>query len=63
MCRSLAQPSSIVKSLTDHWLVLKHRVQYYSVEPPNNGQVWDEHSVRCSEVVSSSEVEMYVGRR
>ena len=31
----------------------------YTVEPPNNGQVGDEHVVHCSEVVPSSEVEMY----
>ena len=29
------------------------------MEPPNNGQVGDEHFVHCSEVVPSSEVEMY----
>ena len=29
-----------------------------TVEPPNNGQVRDEHFVHCSEVVPSSEVEM-----
>ena len=31
----------------------------YTVEPPNNGQVGDEHFVHCSEVVPSSVVEMY----
>ena len=31
----------------------------YTVEPPNNGHVGDEHFVHCSEVVPSSEVEMY----
>ena len=30
-----------------------------TVEPPNNGHVGDEHFVHCSEVVPSSEVEMY----
>ena len=30
-----------------------------TVEPPNNGHVGDEHSVHWSEVVPSSEVEMY----
>ena len=29
------------------------------MEPPNNGQVGDEHFVHCSEVAPSSEVEMY----
>ena len=29
------------------------------MEPPNNGQVGDERFVHCSEVVPSSEVEMY----
>ena len=31
----------------------------YTVEPPNNGHVGDEHFVHCLEVVPSSEVEMY----
>ena len=31
----------------------------YTVETPNSGHVGDEHFVHCSEVVSSSEVEMY----
>ena len=31
----------------------------YTVEPQNNGQVEDERFVHCSEVVPSSEVEMY----
>ena len=31
----------------------------YTVEPLNNGHVGDEHFVHCSEVVPSSEVEMY----
>ena len=31
----------------------------YTVEPPNNGHFGDEHFVHCSEVVPSSEVEMY----
>ena len=31
----------------------------YIVEPPNNGQVVDEHFVHCSEDVPSSEVEIY----
>ena len=38
---------------------------YITVEPPNNGHVGDEHFVHCSDVVPSSEVEMYgqyVGR-
>ena len=30
-----------------------------TVEPSNKGQVWDECFVHCSEVVPSSEVEMY----
>ena len=30
-----------------------------TVEPPNNGHIGDEHFVHCSEVVPSSEVEMY----
>ena len=34
----------------------------FTVEPPNNGHVGDEHFVRCSEVVPSSEEEMYEGR-
>ena len=29
------------------------------MEPPNDGHVGDEHFVNCSEVVPSSEVEMY----
>ena len=29
------------------------------MEPPNNGHGGDEHFVHCSEVVPSSEVEMY----
>ena len=29
------------------------------MEPPHNGQVWDEHFVHCSEVVPSLEVEIY----
>ena len=31
----------------------------YTVEPPNNGHIGDEHFVHCSEVVPSLEVEMY----
>ena len=31
----------------------------YTVEPPNNGHIGEEHCVHCSEVVPSSEVEMY----
>ena len=31
----------------------------YTVEPLNNGHVGGEHFVHCSEVVPSSEVEMY----
>ena len=31
----------------------------YTVEPLNNGHIGDEHFVHCSEVVPSSEVEMY----
>ena len=31
----------------------------YTVEPLNNGHGGDEHFVHCSEVVPSSEVEMY----
>ena len=29
------------------------------MEPPNNGHIGDKHCVHCSEVVPSSEVEMY----
>ena len=32
---------------------------YYTVETLNNGHCGDEHFVHCSEVVPSSEVEMY----
>ena len=32
-----------------------------TVEPPNNGQIGDEHFVHCLVVVLSSEVEMYAG--
>ena len=31
----------------------------YTVEPLNNGHIGDDHFVHCSEVVPSSEVEMY----
>ena len=34
-------------------------IDMYTVEPPNNGHVGDEHFVHRSEVVPSSEVEMY----
>ena len=34
-------------------------VKVYTMEPPNNGQVGDEHFVHCSEVVPSLEIEMY----
>ena len=34
-------------------------IPYYVVEPLNNGHGGDEHFVHCSEVVPSSEVEMY----
>ena len=34
-------------------------VLLYTVEPLNNGHGGDEHFVHCSEVVPSSEVEMY----
>ena len=30
------------------------------MEPLNNGHVGDEHFVHCSEVATSSEVEMYI---
>ena len=30
-----------------------------SVEPPNNGHIRDERFIHCSEVIPSSEVEMY----
>ena len=30
-----------------------------TVEPQNNGHIGDKHFVHCSEVVPSSEVEMY----
>ena len=33
--------------------------KHNTVEPPNNGHSGDEHFVHCSEVVPSSEVEMY----
>ena len=29
------------------------------MEPPNNGHVWDEDFVHCSEVVPPLEIEMY----
>ena len=29
------------------------------MEPPKNGHIGDEHSVHCSEVSPSSEIEMY----
>ena len=41
---------------------LAHNVRtlyLYTVEPPNNGHIGDGHFVHCSEVVPSSEVEMY----
>ena len=44
---------------------IKPHVYYYganiiqTVEPPNNGHIGDEHFVHCSDVVPSSEVEMY----
>ena len=38
---------------------LQH-LQVTTVEPPSNGHIGDEHFVHCSEVVPSSEVEMYV---
>ena len=31
----------------------------YTVEPPNNGHIGDDHFVNWSEAVPSSEVEMY----
>ena len=34
-------------------------VELDAVEPLNNGHVGDEHFVHCSEVVPSSEIEMY----
>ena len=34
-------------------------VKISTVEPPNNGHVGDKHFVHCSEIVPSSEVEMY----
>ena len=38
---------------------VKLGIVYITVEPPNNGR---ENFVHCSEVVPSSEVEMYTGR-
>ena len=38
---------------------LDRKIGTCSGEPPNNGQVGDEDFVSCSEVVPSSEVEMY----
>ena len=38
---------------------ITHRVCDNTVEPPNNGHIGDKHFVHCSEVVPSSEVEMY----
>ena len=32
---------------------------WYTLEPPNNGQLQDGYFVHCSEVVTTSEVEMY----
>ena len=37
----------------------EERMKVYTVEPPNNGHVGNECFVRCTEVVPSSEVEMY----
>ena len=34
-------------------------VTEYTVEPPNHGCIRDKHFVHCSEVVPSSEVEIY----
>ena len=36
-----------------------HQTSVITVEPPNNGHTGDEHLVHYSEVVPSSEVEMY----
>ena len=42
---------------------LEQRVRgIYTVEPLNTGHTGDECFVHCSEVVPSSEVEMYIGR-
>ena len=35
------------------------RTGQYTMEPPYNGHIGDKHFVHCSEVVPSSEVEMY----
>ena len=42
-----------------HACVKSRLVFSYTVEPPINGHVGDEHFVHCSEVVPSLEVEMY----
>ena len=39
--------------------MLLYSQNVYTVEPPNNGHVGDEHFVHYSEVASYSEVEMY----
>ena len=43
----------------DPQLALHAQVLYNTVEPPNNGHIGNECFVHCSEVVPSSEVEMY----
>ena len=52
--RSLKAPNSL-------YLVLSSIFSGSTVEPQNNGYVGDEHFVHCLEVVSSSEVEKYIG--
>ena len=41
--------------ITAHFVKLNS----YTRDPPKNGQVGDEYFIHCSEVVPSSEVEMY----
>ena len=44
---------------TVHYIYIHTYIYIRTVEPPNNGHVGNEHFVHCSEVVPSSEVEMY----
>ena len=50
-------PRESMLSVIGFFLVVEATVN--TVEPLNNGHVGDEHFVHCSEVVPSSEVEMY----
>ena len=45
--------------ITMHMYIIIHQAMCYHNVWPNNGQGGDEHFVHCSEVVPSSEVEMY----